>query len=1451
MGGVYNNWYDDTSFVLSYQVDDSSASQQILDINLPRNTYISPYETIAYNGSISGTPYFLELTPRPVYYSPLVQTFDVTLTLGAGLPAGILTAGAYPPKTYGSTPFDPIFDVTNISLSVASQSPYILSSTSDDAKLDYIASTGSLLANQPVIINTRYQPAVGYLDSSGTQVQAWSGALPLPYAYNDYFNKPVLNMVGANNSGYYFFGWFDSPTQSTAWPVWGPSRNLQEIWTDYQYQWNSVLFDDTDQRQNLTFQVTTNPTAIVDVEPVYQQYDVTTTSTVSELDPTVTLRPVYVTETVTTGLQVQTESVPVSSGSVHFDSLHGRSLNITATGSIQIQGNISTASDGALSINSADLEISSPTAPFGSDSSTAGSTLQANTINLMTANGLQLGSGVVLSGVADVASQSINLNAGSGTLQSEAMVAPTVNLSLAGAELSLLGDQTLQAENVTLDFGDQLSLQASEAEGQTLLLQHSDTDNGVTPTFRLRSPEASATLQLNTFMSTLPFAVDAAGTLELTGGDVSGQRLDLVGGHLSVSSLLTSLTASDHLSLSQHSSDALIWNNPIPTAPGLSLSTGGNLVMTVNTNDLQIHAGGNAVVRNLSTGSTSVKLSGSGVQQLDFAGPVDLRRLDSGNGDVTISVSSGDLQLGVLKQSIGGSLVLNVPDGQITTQQGTVGFERTVGSLTANAQNNVDLQLRRLQRLNASSQSGALLITVDGAKSDLLEAESLIVDDLHGQSVTLDAGISALAIPYASQIQAANLSLTTRQGLLINSSETTYLNARDQLDLSYNNLQADPEQVILATTSAGGSITLSMDQMSLADAVPKLPLLQSDIVEISGWGGLRLTDQSFNDQQIISPIYRLLFKALQGVNDLIPARWPYELDLEDRPNVKVTQLLEDNAGIPYVYKRIPGDALDAPGLYSHYQPNDQDAAGYPYLYQAISTTATSDNFVVQFRSNEKLLTAANLDLSQLFGVSADAIDPTTISPVLVPSSPASVHAVFQTGTPEATAIISDLVPDSKATVVQDRADGSLTPTRDLLELLDFVPGLVNGTAAETLQGGIAWLDLNNNLIQDPQERRSTIAYAGRIRSPLSADSTGADLLVARAPQNATPDRLMLLGSVDHPILSVESTVDVLLGRKDFNQTLVGPLQPEDKISWSGAGISLAPTSSGAKFVHFDVAEAEWLASQHLTLLIYRTDEQRRVLRADGLQLADSLEQAVVARFGATKDDAGSTQFASSSDDVRLDPGQELQVMLVDANSTTVMTPAWKVDASGNVITFNLDSSPLLIHASLTEANRVDLQSDLAHSSGLGELLFFEQQDKIDVQFLSSCANTNTLAFVKVDVSLDSVSGTTQLSVAGRPFSNTDAFRDHLLQHLEPDFRVSQGGGSNQSSNHVWTVSSTGYYTPIIISQLGDVFSLGSQLNRDRRVHLNWIGDGVYAFEDLSADQGSDFDYNDAVIVVRK
>jgi hypothetical protein len=55
----------------------------------------------------------------------------------------------------------------------------------------------------------------------------------------------------------------------------------------------------------------------------------------------------------------------------------------------------------------------------------------------------------------------------------------------------------------------------------------------------------------------------------------------------------------------------------------------------------------------------------------------------------------------------------------------------------------------------------------------------------------------------------------------------------------------------------------------------------------------------------------------------------------------------------------------------------------------------------------------------------------------------------------------------------------------------------------------------------------------------------------------------------------------------------------------------------------------------------------------------------------------------------------------------------------------------------------------------------------------------------------------------------------------------------------------------MITQNGDVFTLGSQYNRDGRLHLKSLGDGAYAFEDLAADQASDFDYNDAVLVIRR
>jgi ABC-type amino acid transport substrate-binding protein len=431
------------------------------------------------------------------------------------------------------------------------------------------------------------------------------------------------------------------------------------------------------------------------------------------------------------------------------------------------------------------------------------------------------------------------------------------------------------------------------------------------------------------------------------------------------------------------------------------------------------------------------------------------------------------------------------------------------------------------------------------------------------------------------------------------------------------------------------------------------------------------------------------------------------------------------------------------------------------------------------------------------------------------------------------------------------AEGYLTPSPELLQLLTVIPEIVNGSSDPSLQGGVVWIDRNHNLIQDDQESSNSIAYGGRIRVALSSDSIGSDLLVAHGPNTSTSDQRVLLSTINRPNFSTDNTVDILLGKAGQQNSLFGPIQVGDKLSWNGTGIILSQATTSNKFVQFNVNGADWLANTNRKLLFYRTDEQHRVLSADGLHVADSLEQAVVAQIGAVRDDLGRALYSPGSIDVRLNLGQELRVMLLDGISSTLIPSSLQVVSDGKGLVLSLASSPLVIRADLIEASSVDLQLDLAQSSGISELLFFQAHDIIDLQFLSSCANTNTVVFVKVDVNLDNQSGTSQLSVAGMPFNNTDAFRQHLLLHREPDFRVTQGGGGTKSSSHAWAVSSTGYYTLVMITQNGDVFTLGSQYNRDGRLHLKSLGDGAYAFEDLAADQGSDFDFNDGVLVIKR
>jgi hypothetical protein len=103
-----------------------------------------------------------------------------------------------------------------------------------------------------------------------------------------------------------------------------------------------------------------------------------------------------------------------------------------------------------------------------------------------------------------------------------------------------------------------------------------------------------------------------------------------------------------------------------------------------------------------------------------------------------------------------------------------------------------------------------------------------------------------------------------------------------------------------------------------------------------------------------------------------------------------------------------------------------------------------------------------------------------------------------------------------------------------------------------------------------------------------------------------------------------------------------------------------------------------------------------------------------------------------------------------------------------------------------------------------------------------------------------------MSVGGVAHGATDAFYNAVRTALDKGFSVTDGGSSFDTTGN-WTVDGkTGYYVPVLLSQYGDTFVLGSA-NVDGCQHVRVFGENLFGFEDLTAQRGSDFDYNDALV----
>jgi hypothetical protein len=263
-----------------------------------------------------------------------------------------------------------------------------------------------------------------------------------------------------------------------------------------------------------------------------------------------------------------------------------------------------------------------------------------------------------------------------------------------------------------------------------------------------------------------------------------------------------------------------------------------------------------------------------------------------------------------------------------------------------------------------------------------------------------------------------------------------------------------------------------------------------------------------------------------------------------------------------------------------------------------------------------------------------------------------------------------------------------------------------------------------------------------------------------------------------------------------------------------------------------------------TLLAYATDANGNLIdRSDGHIGADvTLDDAVLGRFGMVKDDRGGLLFAGDHA-LYLRSGYELHFGIESGNGVVQQTPAVHVSGSG-VATVSVDGNGGSLQFTAQVNNTLSGDDVLAGAQRLNDapLAYVTRGDTVHVEVAGSASYTNTVHFIHIDVNPISDAW----SVGGVAYGNTDAFRAAVQQNWDQGFAVQNGGGTFHGGQN-WTVAgTTGFYAPVLVTQAGDIFVIGTA-NVDGREHIRSFGENMFGFEDLRADQGSDFDYNDMVV----
>ncbi|WP_127089879.1 hypothetical protein [Aquabacter cavernae] len=311
-----------------------------------------------------------------------------------------------------------------------------------------------------------------------------------------------------------------------------------------------------------------------------------------------------------------------------------------------------------------------------------------------------------------------------------------------------------------------------------------------------------------------------------------------------------------------------------------------------------------------------------------------------------------------------------------------------------------------------------------------------------------------------------------------------------------------------------------------------------------------------------------------------------------------------------------------------------------------------------------------------------------------------------------------------------------------------------------------------------------------------------------------------------------------IGRTSSDLNLVVSMSDLDlQATAQGLGLDVGDGGTQGNWIAFNAVGST--LPPEATLILYRTNSSGEMIDVNGMVVTD-VTDAALAYVGNVQNDTGTTIF-NGSQMVYLGVGQELHFAIQTGENDIDQQPSFSATEQPDG-TYNLNVGGIQLTAGVN--NTLDASSNMASIQRMYDmpLVYLTQGQELSVEVAGSAANTNDLHFVRFEVN----AATGEIMVDGVAYGDTDAFHTAVLANLDAGFSASYGG-SNFDATQAWTVAGgDGFYAPVLITQSGDIFVPGDG-NAGGAEYIRIFGENTFGFEDLTAAQGSDFDYNDMVM----